>query len=146
MQLSNESRLHQAEQLCQSQGARLTPLRKSLLQIIYSQNEQLSAYELLRLLRAVHSNAEAMTVYRSLDFLQKMGFIHKIATKNAYTACDMPQHRHASQLLLCEICGQAQEISAPELGIIFKKVLTSYQFKQSDKPLEITGICKSCQK
>ena len=142
-----QQRLAQAEQLCRIKGARLTPVRKKILEMIYEHGpaEQLTAYELLRRLRLSQPTAEAMTIYRGLDFLQQQGFIHRIATQNAYVVCDMPQHQHLTQLLLCEKCGQAQEIHALPLIKTIKQTLKEHDFYLSDeKPLEILGLCKSC--
>jgi Fur family zinc uptake transcriptional regulator len=144
MNKSIEKRLLQAEQLCQQAGVRLTDIRKDLLALIYAHGEHLTAYELLRLLRKDYPKAEAMTVYRGLDFLQKQHLIHRVASQNAYTACDTPEHNHHAQLLLCEKCGQAEEISVIALEKALQKTAKQYQFSLSDHPMEITGACKNC--
>lgn len=144
MKANYTTRLNEAEQICLAKGIRLTPIRKSLLEIIYSKTEKLTAYELLRLLRQSFPNAESMTVYRALDFLQTHGFIHRIATQNSYTACDTPQHHYVSQILLCEKCGQAQEINAAEISEMIQKTLLQHHFRLSAKPLELVGICQGC--
>lgn len=149
MALTLKQRLAQAEQLCLLKGVRLTPIRKNLLSMIYQhdQPEALTAYELLRQLRASQPKAEAMTVYRGLEFLQQQGFIHRIATQNAYTACDTPQHQHLTQLLLCEKCGQAQEIHALALVKTLQSLLEEHEFQLSqEKPVEIVGLCRVCRK
>lgn len=144
MELTLEQRLTQAELLCQKAGVRLTPIRKELLALIYSHRGHLSAYELLRLFRQTHPKAEAMTVYRTLDFLQEQHLVHRVASQNAYTACEMPQHSHRSQLLLCEQCGQTEEINLKTFEKILNSIAKDYLFTLSEKPVEITGICKNC--
>lgn len=139
-----EKRLKRAELLCGQARVRLTPIRRDLLTLIYSHGEHLTAYELLRLLRSTYPKAEAMTVYRALDFLQKQQLIHRIATQNAYTACDTPELNHHAQLLLCERCSHAEEVSAILLEKTLRKIAKKNQFILSDKPMEITGICKNC--
>lgn len=146
MHPSTQKRLTQAELLCQQAGARLTPIRKDLLTLIYDHEEHLSAYELLRLLRNDYPKAEAMTVYRALDFLQKHQLIHRLASQNAYTACDTPQQHHHAQLLLCESCGQAEEINAIGLEKALQMIAKQFNFTLSDKPMEIIGLCKNCGK
>lgn len=142
-----EERLKQAELLCTQAHARLTPIRSDLLKLIYSYDIHLTAYELLRLLRKNYPKAEAMTVYRALDFLQKYQLIHRVESKNAYIACETPVHHPPHvQLLLCEKCGQAAEINAIYLKNALKELAQKNQFKLSDKPLEITGTCKTCLK
>jgi len=117
-----EQRLVQAEKLCKQVNARLTPIRRDLLALIYSHEAHLTAYELLRQLRTSYPNAEAMTVYRALDFLQKHHLIHRIASQNAYTACETPDHEHHAQLLLCEKCGHTEEVSTKILEDALQKM------------------------
>jgi len=112
---------------------------------MYRHHERLTAYELLRLLREKNPKAEAMTVYRTLDFLQGQQLVHRIASQNAYTTCDAPHHSHHAQLLLCEQCGQAQEVNVKPLEKVFMAIAKEHEFVFSDKPIEITGICKNCR-
>ncbi len=141
-----EKRVKQAEKLCQQTGARFTSIRKALLTLIYSQKEPLTAYELLRLFRKINPKAESMTIYRALDFLQKQHLIHRLASKNTYAACDTPHEPHQGQFLLCEKCDQTQEVDAIALAKAAKKLAQDHHFVLSDKPIEITGICKNCRK
>jgi Fur family zinc uptake transcriptional regulator len=136
--------LSRAELLCEQMKARLTPIRRDLLAQIYAHETHLTAYELLRLLRPAYPKVEAMTVYRALDFLQKQQLIHRVASQNAYTACETPQQHHHAQLLLCEKCGHAQEVSMPLLENVLRKMAEQNQFVLSDKPVEIPGACKNC--
>jgi Fur family zinc uptake transcriptional regulator len=145
MNPSLEKRLVQAKQLCEQAGVRLTDIRKNLLALIYTHDEHLTAYELLRLLRETYPKAEAMTVYRGLSFLQEQKLIHRVASQNAYTACDTPEHIHHAQLLLCEKCGQAEEINATALEKALQTTAKFYHFHLSNSPIEISGICKNCK-
>jgi len=140
-----EKRLTQATKLCASSGARLTPIRKTLLTLIYKQTEPLTAYELLRLLREKQPKAEAMTVYRALDFLQQNSLVHRIASNNSFTACESPHHHHYAQLLVCENCGITQEIESKSLYKSLQDTAKQHHFTLSTKSIEITGLCSSCQ-
>jgi Fur family zinc uptake transcriptional regulator len=134
-----------AEMICAENSARLTPIRKMVLEIIYEKNSVLTAYELLKLLKKVRPSAEAMTVYRALEFLEKHHFIHKILSKNAYTACDDPGESHSAQLISCEDCDETKEISAKNLKKIINAILKENHYYSTDKPLEIFGTCQTCQ-
>ena len=144
MTTSIEKRLKQAVQLCQQTGAQLTSIRKTLLSLIYGHEGNLTAYELLRLFRETNPKAESMTVYRALDFLQKQHLIHRLASKNAYVACDIPNESHQAHFLLCEKCRQSQEVRCKPLEKAAKNLSSEYHFVLSNKPIEITGICKAC--
>lgn len=141
---SPEQRLQEAGALCKQQGIRLTPLREALLKLMYANSTPLSAYELLRLLREIHPQAEAMTVYRILHFLEAHHLVHRITSCNTYAACHTPQYPHQPQLLICERCGSSSEIEEKSLSQAVKKVLQLYNFKPSSKPTEIFGLCGAC--
>lgn len=141
---SPEQRLQEADALCKQQGIRLTPLRETLLKLMYLNPAPLSAYELLRLLRQTHPQAEAMTVYRILHFLENHHLVHRITSCNTYAACLTPEHPHQPQLLICERCGSSTEIEEKSLAQAVKKVLELHNFQSSSKPTEIFGICGVC--
>ncbi|MFW1965345.1 Fur family transcriptional regulator, partial [Acinetobacter baumannii] len=70
------SRLAEAETLCTAVGARLTPLRKEVLELILNASGPMGAYDLLsRIKSQTDRPAAPPTVYRTLDFLLEKGLI-----------------------------------------------------------------------
>ena len=75
----------------------LTAQRKTILEIILLSTTPIGAYEVLeQLCRSVGKQIAPMTVYRAIDFLIEQRLIHRIASLNAYVACDHPEHSHNS--------------------------------------------------
>lgn len=140
-----EQRLDQVLQYCHTHGLRLTTLRQTILTILCEYPQPLSAYDILRVLKQQHPKAEAMTVYRILGFLEKNHLIHRITSCNTYAVCDMPTHEHHAQLLLCDQCGQVEEIEVKQLEKLLASVLKQHAFKPSSRPTEIFGVCGKCQ-
>src|SRR5918999_799750 len=93
--------LDRAAVLCDQRGARLTPLRRRVLELVWRGHEPVGAYDLL----AQMGRAAPPTVYRALDFLIEQGLVHRIESLNAYVGCDRPEAAHASQFLICTDCG-----------------------------------------
>ena len=143
--ISPRQRLPDILSYCQNRGIKLTALRQSIYSILYEAAKPISAYDVLRVLKNDHPQAEAMTVYRILTFLEEKHLIHRIARTNTYAVCDMLMHEHHAQLLLCDTCGQAKEIKIEQLESILASILKQHHFKPSSKPIEISGICESCQ-
>jgi Fur family zinc uptake transcriptional regulator len=138
-------RLQKAEAICQAQKVKLTPLRKALLLLLYQNATPLTAYELLRLLRAAqYPKIQAMTVYRILSFLEKFHLVHRVNSCQAYAACNMPEHEHHAQLLLCEKCNRSEEIATQYLKQSIDSVLKDHDFCFSTKSIEIFGVCQNC--
>src|ERR1700709_1374968 len=76
-----------ADDYCRERGQKLTPIRKTVLELLLSAGRATKAYTLLDEMRAMHPNASPPTVYRALDFLLSAGLIHRIESINAFTVC-----------------------------------------------------------
>jgi hypothetical protein len=78
-----------------SAGLNLTPIRANALRLIADAGRPVKAYELLDRMKATHEGAAPPTVYRALDFLLENGFIHKLASINAYRRLPPSRRRSA---------------------------------------------------
>ena len=76
-----------ADELCAKRGARMTELRRRVLNLIWDSHAPVGAYAIMDMLKREGRNAMPPTVYRALDFLQEQGLIHRIASLNAFIGC-----------------------------------------------------------
>lgn len=135
-----------AERLCGARGARLTPLRRRVLELVWNSHQPLGAYELLDRLTAEGHKPAPPTVYRALEFLLEQKLVHRIASRNAFIGCSHPGAAHAGYFLLCESCGNAEEIAdASALGKAVDKAAASAEFTVHSQTLELTGLCRRCR-
>src|SRR5690606_34443655 len=102
--------LREAERLCAERGERFTPLRRTVLELLWSSHKPIKAYDLLAMLAQTHERPAPPTVYRALDFLQAAGLVHKIQSLNAYMGCGEPGRPHQGQFLICATCGIVAEL------------------------------------
>lgn len=137
--------LAQAEQRCRQQGVRLTPLRREVLELILSAKKPVGAYDLLAQLGRDDRPAAPPTVYRSLDFLMEHGFIHRLASINAYLSCCHPAHRHQSIFLICTQCQRTDELPVGQLAQPLQALTAQQQFKVQQSLIELSGLCQGCQ-
>lgn len=136
-----------AERLCSESGARLTPLRRRVLELVWDSHRPLGAYELLNQLTAEGHKPAPPTVYRALEFLLEQKLIHRIASRNAFVGCSHPGAAHAGYFLLCEACGNAEEIADTRaLGSAVDKAAATADFQIQGQTLELTGLCRHCRK
>jgi Fe2+ or Zn2+ uptake regulation protein len=78
----------QVESVCAGQGLHLTPLRRRVLTILSESSAPLGAYAIIDQLSRLEGKPIAPpTVYRTLDFFLDHGFVYKIESRNAITAC-----------------------------------------------------------
>ncbi|PTB88813.1 transcriptional regulator Zur [Pseudidiomarina aestuarii] len=133
-----------AEKICEQRGARLTPARREVFEILAGESGAVGAYDLLDKLRAAVPNAKPPTIYRALDFLQEQGFVHKITSSNSYVLCSHFDHQHPVQMLICESCGNVQEIQSDGVYDALRKQAEGQGFRVATQTIEAHGLCQDC--
>ena len=83
---SHDTAMAQAEDLCRASGARLTPIRRKVLEALHATHKPLGAYDLAEILGPKGRRLAPITVYRALDFLMEQGLVRRLASQNAYIA------------------------------------------------------------
>ena len=141
-----EEALDRADALCDAQGARLTELRRGVLELVWRGHEPVGAYALLDALKQSHPNAAPPTIYRALEFLAAHGLIHRIESLNAYIGCDHPERPHAGQFLICAQCSNAAEIDDPTVTRALSKSASGLGFAVTRQTVELSGLCPSCHR
>jgi Fur family zinc uptake transcriptional regulator len=138
--------LEQAAEYCAARGLRLTEPRAQVLGIVVEAGQPLTAYEVLDELGKLVKNPKPPTVYRALEFLQGAGLVHRIESMNAYVACG-GDHAHANgQFLICDECGDVQEIQIAQMDKTIDDKAGAAGFKPEHWSAEIHGTCRDCQK
>jgi len=140
-----EQALADAAAICLSRRARLTPLRKRVLEIVWQSHRPLGAYDILEVLSRDGRTAAPPTVYRGLEFLLEHGLIHRIASLNAFVGCSRPGHAGAGQFLICEKCGTAAEVNDAGLEAAIGSTAESAGFSATEHTVEISGRCPHCR-
>jgi Fur family transcriptional regulator, zinc uptake regulator len=129
---------------CLQQGLRLTPIRTQVLALIADSGKPVKAYDLLERMRSeVGANAPP-TVYRALDFLLHHGFIHKLASINAYVACHHPSVQHTVPFLICDACQSALELEDESIAEALVAKAHVLGFVPRAQVLEVHGLCRRC--
>ncbi len=134
-----------AERLCARRGARLTRLRRRVLELVWTSHAPVGAYALLRWLSREHESAAPPTVYRALDFLLQNGLIHRIESLNGFVGCPAPAADHTVQFLICRDCGAAAELADPRIDQAISSGAAALGFTVERKTVELSGLCPACQ-
>lgn len=140
-----EGALGRAAALCGERGVRLTPLRRRVLELIWSGHKPLGAYEILDILRTERQGSAPPTVYRALDFLLQNGLVHRIESLNSFVGCPNPDSHHGGQFLICRSCGMAGELNDSRIDDAIRKSAAKAGFAVGRRTVEIEGLCPHCQ-
>ena len=134
-----------AETQCAKAEVRLTPARWAFYTELVAVDRPLSAYELIALQEERQGRKIApLTVYRHLEFLIKVGLVHKIESTHTYIACGHPDQGHESQYLLCTSCGRADEVESETVQKVLSDMAHKRGFRTTKSVVEVTGLCEDC--
>lgn len=137
--------LAKAETACQAEGETLTPLRRRVLELLITAPGPMKAYDLLDKLRPDQGPAKPPTVYRALEFLTRLGLVHKLERDNAFVACRMTLEHAAQVFLICKSCNAAIEVEAGHALHDIKEAAEGHGFVLADTVIEAYGECATCR-
>jgi Fur family transcriptional regulator, zinc uptake regulator len=140
-----DAALDRAALLCSRRGARLTSLRRRVLELVWQGHFAVKAYDLLGELDRGAGTAKPPTVYRALDFLMAHGLVHRLESLNAYIGCPQPEAPHDGQFLICDACGIVSEFAAPAIEAAIAGQAADRGFAIEQRTLEVRGVCRSCR-
>jgi len=136
--------LSRAEVLLDASGAKLTPVRRRALEILWSEHRAFGAYEVLDQLAESGFGRQPPVAYRALDFLVGAGLAHRIRRLNAYAACTHPGETHAPLFLICDRCQAVAETAAPEVRAALDGAARAVGFTVERASVEAAGLCPGC--
>ena len=133
-----------AEARCLENQERLTPPRRRVLELLLEAHGPLKAYDLIATYGEEGAPAKPPTVYRALEFLERLGFAHRIESLNAYVPCRLTAERHSAAFLICECCGAAEEFEPDFTAQLDAASARGYDVQAVT--LEARGLCPACRR
>ncbi len=132
--------LRAAEKICTERNLQFTPIRRRVLELVWSRHAPIGAYDILNALKKGEGASAPPTVYRALDFLLDAGLIHRIDALSAFMACEHPDQAHSGQFLVCRNCSRATEIHDPAIGHLLGQKAT----ESASSPTAKASKSKAC--
>ena len=134
-----------AEALATAQGARMTPVRRRVLEILLEGHKAMGAYEVLQRLGEEGFGNQPPVAYRALDFLVEHGLAHRIQRLNAFAACMHPGEAHAPAFLICRVCDLVAEAPAAPVRAALEAAAAALGFVVERSNIEAMGLCPACR-
>lgn len=135
--------LGEAERRCEATQERLTTPRRRVLELLLEADAPLKAYDLIAAFGEGGEPAKPPTVYRALDFLERLGFAHRIESLNAYVPCRLDGESHQAAFLICDCCGAAQEFEPDFTTQVAAAQAAGYALRSIT--MEARGLCPACR-
>ena len=136
--------LERTEAQLATKGEKLTAPRRRVLELLLAAGKPIKAYDLISVFGTDGRAAKPPTVYRALEFLERNGLAHRIASISAYVACVHGEADHAAAFLICDCCGDARElVPFSSAGLADGAAMAGYRLDRVT--LEAHGLCRDCQ-
>jgi Fur family zinc uptake transcriptional regulator len=101
--------LTMAERRCAAKQEELKAPSRRVLEKLLSAGAPQKAYQMMSHFTPDGRPTSPTVVYRALNFLLRMGLIHRLETLNAYVVCRLGAGPHRPGFLVCDACGAAEE-------------------------------------
>lgn len=137
--------LARAEALAAESGARMTPVRRRVLEILLESHKAMGAYDVLQRLATDGFGNQPPVAYRALEFLVDQGFAHRIRRLNAFAACMHPGEAHAPAFLICRACDAVAEAPAAPVRAALDRAAHDIGFVIERSNIEALGLCPACR-
>jgi Fur family transcriptional regulator, zinc uptake regulator len=135
-----------AETQTRLKGERFTPLRRDVIEHLVTVGKPVGAYDLLKIMNVGRSKKiAAMSLYRTLDYLQELGIAIRLESQNAYMSCHHDGHDHGHVIMICDDCGTTKEIEEQDINSSLRKIAEKNNLKLRHNVVELHGICSHCQ-
>jgi len=125
-------------------GQRLTRQRCVIVDVLLNTDRALEPVEVYDLGRKSYPNLGLVTVYRTLENLEKLGLLQKVHQLKGHNKYFRSAHGH-QHLLICTSCGKATYFDGFDLKQQINKVSDDLSFDINDHWLQLFGTCRQCQ-
>lgn len=126
-------------------GQRMTESRRRVFELLVGAGQPLKAYQLAERFHPDGRAAKPPTVYRALEFLERLGLLHRICSTSSYVACSGEKEgAHAAAFLICDRCGATRELAAPHgADLTGAAAVRGYTIERIS--IEVHGACPACR-
>ncbi len=131
-------------EIVRTQGRRLTPQRRLVLEILNETQDHLDADALYARAKARDEHISLATVYRSLSMLKQVGLVieHNLGQDHGhFEPVKSTPHYHFS----CQECGRVIEFSSPQIEKVLRDLHRSQGLLVTHAYFHVSGLCPACQ-
>ncbi|HLD01363.1 MAG TPA: Fur family transcriptional regulator [Patescibacteria group bacterium] len=130
--------------ILQKANLKVTHAREAVLMYLTETDAPVDVLNIVAWLGQKNINVDKVTVYRILDAFYKKRIIDRIEFGEGKFRYELSgsDHHH----LICEQCGNIEDISDCNIGILEKEIAKKKHFLVKRHALEFYGLCQNCQR
>jgi len=135
----------QIDTYLRGKGLKITPARKSILEILLGQHEPLDVQSIIKELHTLDIQSDPATVFRTMNVFLEKNIVRQVQLmegKVRYEILDQKEHHH----FICRKCESISDISDCNISILEKKIEELKGVAIEHHALEFYGLCSKCLK
>ena len=121
---------------------RVTPQRVLIHRAVRELDRHVTAEEVLAAVSERLPNASLPTVYSTLELLEELGMVRRLAARSGAALYDprIDEHQH----LVCRKCGRVEDLDVPVDSVRALRAARRRGFEPSNAELVVSGLCGDC--
>lgn len=126
-------------------GIRLSPIGRTVLQLLCREQRGVGAYDLLSAYeKAMGRRAAANTIYRALHFLEEHGLVAHLSSTRTYVVRAFRESAEPLVFFVCIGCKTITECKAPHIERAVSAKAKTIGFSTRSRAIEVQGVCEEC--
>jgi len=120
----------------------MTSQREAIIHVLHHAGTHLSPGEIYKQARLELPGLTEPTVYRTLHFLAKHGFVRPSTSGSRHLTYQIAgsDHHH----VVCRICGSEVEVNHQVLENLYRKLESNSGYMRIDSHVTFFGVCPEC--
>lgn len=142
----NEPQIEQRfEEFLKGENLKMTPQRRRVFEKAFEVHEHFSVETMYEWLKAEDGpDVSRATVYRTLEVLERGGFIEAVETGRGEVVYEhILGHEHHDHMV-CRVCGKIAEFQDEEIEALQRKNAEKLGFIMTGHMLRLSGVCGDC--
>lgn len=125
---------------CKSIGLKITPQRVAVYEVLLNRDDHPTVEDIYKEMKKKYPFVSLATVYRTVETLEELGFVKKVAYWGGSLRYDanVSNHHH----LICIQCGAIKDV---EFHIDWSPPTYMEGYRVQGYSLHIYGVCTQCQ-
>lgn len=127
-----------------SKGIRVTAMRLAVIETIQKTKKALSPLQIFDLTRKDHPHLGLVTVYRTIEILEKEGLIEHL---HHFENCQavIPRGEGHQHVLVCKKCGNVVHFDGIDLSTLLQTINKETGFQVQEHWMQLSGVCPNCK-
>jgi Fe2+ or Zn2+ uptake regulation protein len=122
-----------------------TRARRAVVHALCDAQKGATPADLLARGRSVHAGLGQVTVYRTLDILERLGLVRKLHQDDGCSSYAASSTGHAHHVI-CRTCHAAVEFEGCSIDNVLRAVSARTGYSVETHFLELFGLCPSCRR